>query len=208
MLFLSTLPHRPWPHFTSWHFRLLILSLTKCSPMYLVLHSKNTPRPILIHAFVLSCFSCVWLFVTQWTLARQAPLSTGFSRQEHWSGLPSPPPNPGIQPRSLKSSVLTDGFFTTKHHLGILSFPILMVALIIIITSTNPSTTNYVKITSIYFCTNILGFPNGTNGKESACQWRRHKIHGFYLWVGKIPWRRAWQPTPVFLPGASHGQRT
>ena len=42
----------------------------------------------------------------------------GFSRQEHWSGLPSPPPgdlpNPGIQPRSLKSSVLTDGFFTTN----------------------------------------------------------------------------------------------
>ena len=104
MLFLSTLPHRPWPHFTSWHFRLLILSLTKCSPMYLVLHSKNTPRPILIHAFVLSCFSCVWLFVTQWTLARQAPLSTGFSRQEYWSGLPCPPPgdlpNPGIESRS------------------------------------------------------------------------------------------------------------
>ena len=31
---------------------------------------------------------------------------------------------------------------------------------------------------------------------------------GFYPWVGKIPWRRAWQPTPVFLPGASHGQRS
>ena len=31
--------------------------------------------------------------------------------------------------------------------------------------------------------------------------------HGFDPWVGKIPWRRAWQPTPVFLPGESHGQR-
>ena len=31
--------------------------------------------------------------------------------------------------------------------------------------------------------------------------------HGFDLWVGKVPWRRAWQPTPVFLPGESHGQR-
>ena len=31
---------------------------------------------------------------------------------------------------------------------------------------------------------------------------------GFYPWVGKIPWRRAWQPTPVFLPGESHGQRS
>ena len=32
--------------------------------------------------------------------------------------------------------------------------------------------------------------------------------HGFDLWVRKIPWRRAWQPTPVFLPGESHGQRS
>ena len=32
--------------------------------------------------------------------------------------------------------------------------------------------------------------------------------HGFDPWVGKIPWRRKWQPTPVFLPGESHGQRS
>ena len=42
--------------------------------------------------YVLSCFSHVQLFVTLWTVARQAPLSMGFSRQEHWSGLPFPPP--------------------------------------------------------------------------------------------------------------------
>ena len=42
--------------------------------------------------YVLSCFSCVQLFVTLWTVACQAPLSMGFSRQEHWSGLPFPPP--------------------------------------------------------------------------------------------------------------------
>ena len=42
--------------------------------------------------------------------------------------------------------------------------------------------------------------------KESACQYRRH---GFDPWVGKIPWRRNWQPTPVFQPGKrSHGQRS
>ena len=34
------------------------------------------------------------------------------------------------------------------------------------------------------------------------------KSHGFHLWVWKIPWRRAWQPTPVFLPGEYHGQRS
>ena len=45
--------------------------------------------------------SCVQLFVTPWTVARQAPLSMGFSRQEYWSGLPFPSPgdlpNPGIE---------------------------------------------------------------------------------------------------------------
>jgi len=43
------------------------------------------------------------------------------------------------------------------------------------------------------------------NGKESAFQCRRH---GFYPWVGKIPWRRKWQPLPLFLPGKSYEQRS
>ena len=45
-------------------------------------------------------------------------------------------------------------------------------------------------------------------GKESACQCRRCKRHGFHLWIRKIPWRRKWHPTSVFLPGKSHGQRS
>jgi len=53
--------------------------------------------------------------VTPWTVARQAPLSMGFSRQEYWSGLPHPPPgdlpNPGKMPMSLRSPALTGGFF-------------------------------------------------------------------------------------------------
>ena len=48
----------------------------------------------------------------------------------------------------------------------------------------------------------------GTSRKEPACQHRRRKRRGFNPWVGKIPWRRAWQPTPVFLPGESRGQRS
>ena len=66
---------------------------------------------------VLSHFSRVRLFVTPQTVAHQAPLSIGFSRQECWSGLPSPPPgdlpDPGIEPSSLKSPALAGGFFTT-----------------------------------------------------------------------------------------------
>ena len=46
-----------------------------------------------------------------------------------------------------------------------------------------------------------VGFPGGP---ESACQCKRF---AFDPWVGKIPWRRKWQPSPVFLPGKSQGQR-
>ena len=52
------------------------------------------------------------------------------------------------------------------------------------------------------------GFPAGAGGKEPACQCRRHKRHGFDSWVGKILWKRVWQPILVFLPGESHGQRS
>ena len=53
-----------------------------------------------------------------------------------------------------------------------------------------------------------LGFPGVASGKESDCQYRRHKKHRFDAQVGKIPWRRKWQPAPVFLFGKFHGQRS
>ena len=49
-------------------------------------------------------------------------------------------------------------------------------------------------------------FPGGASDKESTCPCRTRKKHRFNLWVAKIPWRRKWQPTQVFLPGKSHGQ--
>ena len=51
------------------------------------------------------------------------------------------------------------------------------------------------------------GLPRWLSGKESACQCRRYRKRRFSPWVQKIPWRRKWQPTLVFLPGKSHGQR-
>ena len=68
----------------------------------------------------------------------------------------------------------------------------------------------------IYLKKNILHINKGTittktellgwfSGKESTCQCRRP---GFHPWVRKISWRKKWQPTPVFLPGKSHGQRS
>ena len=65
-----------------------------------------------------SCFRRVRLSATPWTVACQAPLSLGFSRQEYWSGLLCPPPgdfsDPGIEPASLVSPALKGGFFTTS----------------------------------------------------------------------------------------------
>ena len=71
---------------------------------------------------MLSHFSRVQLFVTTWTVAHQAPLSMGFSRQECWTRLPCPPPgdlpDPGIRPVSLMSPALAGQFSTpsTKVH--------------------------------------------------------------------------------------------
>ena len=50
-----------------------------------------------------------------------------------------------------------------------------------------------------------MGFPGGSDGKESACN---VGFVGLIPGSGKIPWRREWLPTPVFLPGEFHGQRS
>ena len=71
------------------------------------------------HVYVLVCSGSrrVRLFATTWTAAHQAPLSTGFSRQEYWRGLPFPSPgdltNPGIKPVSPLFPVLAGKFFPT-----------------------------------------------------------------------------------------------
>ena len=69
---------------------------------------------------MLSCFCHVRFFATPWTVARQAPLSMGFSRQESWSGLPRPPPgdlpNPGIEPTSPMSPALQADSLRLSHR--------------------------------------------------------------------------------------------
>ena len=55
-------------------------------------------------------------------------------------------------------------------------------------------------------CACIL--PRGCKQQQICLRWRRCRRPGLDPWVGKIPWRRKWQPTPVFLPGESHGQRS
>ena len=126
------------------------------------------PKKLLIGCYDKSLWSCLTLSNP---VVHQALLSTGFSRQEYWSGLPWPPPDPGIKPVSLTPPALAGGFFTTSFTWEALC---LMLELQI-----------------------HRGFPGSTNGKEPTCWCRRHKRWGFNPWVRKIPWRRAWQPNPV-----------
>ena len=107
--------------------------------------------------------SCVQLFVTPWTGARQASLSMEFSRQEYCSGLPFPTlgdlPDPGIEPATLVSLALAGRFFTTSatweahFSLLVLSIDILQIFILLYITATH----TYITITlSKYFYINLF----------------------------------------------------
>ena len=118
----------------------------------------------------------------------------GFSRQEYWSGVPFPSPgdlpDPAIKPSS--PALQAD------------SLPFEL-----------PGNLNTSQVTGFPF--EFLIFKFGASEESEAFQVapvvknppaNAGDIRGFDRWVGKIPWRRAWQPTPVFLPGESHGQRS
>ena len=92
--------------------------LSFCYKPYRIPHNSwfCFPKPCLC----LICMHnrCVWLFVTPWTVAHQAPLSMGFSRQEYWSGFPFPLPgdlpDPGVKPASPVASASAGRFFFLK----------------------------------------------------------------------------------------------
>ena len=74
-------------------------------------------------------------------------------------------------------------------------------------------TVNRAQVKGLTFKHDILpqymgcrSFPGGASGKEPTWLRRSGKRHRFDPWVGKIPWRKGWQPTPVFVPGESHEQ--
>ena len=125
--------------------------------------------------------SHVRLFATPWTVAYKAPLSMEFSRQEYWSGLPFP--SPGWVPLGFTNSPWagnSDDCDILVYWYGRKYF----------MTEENP------PICPPLLC--LLGFPGGSDGKESTCN-AGHL--GLILGLGRFPWRRAWQPTPLFLPG-------
>ena len=80
---------------------------------------------------------------------------------------------------------------------------------------TFPTAVYNVTLFSIYSPTFVICvlflkhlFFSGTSGKEPTCQCSRCKRWGFNPWVERIPWIRKWQPSPTFLPGKLHGQRS
>ena len=79
---------------------------------------KYLESPKLIKMSIIDVLSRVWLFVTLWNVACQAPLSMEFSKQEYWSKMSCPTPgnipDPGIKLTSLVSTVVAGGFFTTS----------------------------------------------------------------------------------------------
>ena len=137
-------------------------------------------------ASVVSCFSHVQLCMTLWTVACQAPLSTGFSRQAWWTGMPRPLPGDlptnaefpkcgnwgSIQPGNGRAGVPLNWILLTR-----------LISMVIHCTTLGGAT----LITDEGLCTFL-----------TILQWMpiRHL------------WSRKWQATPVFLPGESCGQRS
>ena len=103
-------------------FPVMTISAQKC-----ISHKKIIPFHFIFsyisfsHVCVLSHFSHVQHFATPWTVAHQASLPMGFSRQEYWSGLlclpPGHLPDTGIELVSLRSPALASGFFTISLYL-------------------------------------------------------------------------------------------
>ena len=75
-------------------------------------------------------------------------------------------------------------------------------------TEGNFRSVGYVYSLTVRLFNSYFRLPRWLSGKESTYQCRRHRRHGFNPWVRTIPWRRKWQPTPVFLPGKCYGQRS
>ena len=113
-----------------------------------------------------------------------------FSRQEYWSGLPFPSPgdlpHPGIKAgsRTLQADALLSEPPGKPDSTGNnIQYPVI----------------NHSRNEGVCVCVHMYIFVGGSSGKEHTCQCRRHKFN---------PWGRERQPTPVFLPGKSHAQRS
>ena len=130
--------------------------------------------------------SCVWLFATPWTVARQAPLWMEFSRQEYWNRLAfcilGYCPDPVMEPMSPESPALGSGFSTTEPP----GTPYLFYTVPLISISTKRQ-----RVTD--------------DSGRIHLQCRRPELNS---WIRNISWKWEWLPSPVSLPGEFHRQRS
>ena len=140
----------------------------------------------LLPLLLLSRFSRVRLCATSYTAVHQAPPSLGFSRQEHWSVLPFP------SPMRESESEVAQSCPTLRDPMD----------------CSLPSSSMGFSRQEYWSGLPLPSPPGGASGKEFACVCRRRKRRRFNPWVGKIPWRKEWQPTPVLLPGEFQRQRS
>ena len=187
-------------------------------------------------ACVLSPFSHVWFFVIPWTVALQAPLSMGFSRQE-FGGVFVPSSRESSRPKdwtnvSYISCIGRQVFTISNTWEAPFSFTIVLIfahlinysrELSILTIFKDPTWASLVaqlvknlpavQETPVWFLGQQVPLEKGWATHSSILGlslwlrwWRTHLQcwrPGFSPWVGKIPWRREWQSTPVFLPGES-----
>ena len=141
----------------------------------------------------------------------RAPLSMGFSKLEYWSWLPCPSPgdlpHPGIEPvypALWADSLLSEPPGKPPDHQGS-PFNKYFDGKVGEGKLVNCHSNLTLLLSKHYKLEVTVRIPRWHSGKESICQ---HRRRSFDPWVRKIPWSRKWQPTPVFLPGESHGQRS
>ena len=176
-------------------------------------HSHHRRINVPASSCVPSCFSHAQLFATLCTVARQVPLSVGFSRQEYWSGLPCPPPgdlpDSGVDPTSPVAPALLVDSLPVSHQGSPSSL-------------LTPIQTIYQRI-FFFFWSVGDNSEKAMASHSSTLAWKipRAEDPGRLQSMGLLRvghdgatslslftfmhWRRKWQPTPVFLPGGSQG---
>ena len=163
---------------------------------------------ILIFACMHACLitSVVSDSAILWTVYCQAPLSMEFSRQGYWSGLPLPPPgdlpNSRTEPESPASSALQADSLPLNHWGGPYS------SLLDIIPVHYHEAQAKKPVAGVFRASQMVQVVKTKQNKKTCLQWRRHRIWEFNPWVRNIPWKRKWQPIPIFLPGKFYGQRS
>ena len=169
-------------------------------------HSRPQLPALLSHSKAPAWHGLKLLAQLEWRLS--LPLGPGFChlwlslrrcKKLLWDGLKSEWPCPGPAQQGCKCIILASLLFLafTNVHLTFISpnhlLPVHpdLFSWLISASQTHPG--------SLFWpLWGLSGFPGVASGKEPTCQCRRHESQGFDLWVGKIPWRGKWQPTPAF----------